>query len=267
MPHVELEQLLVSGAHFGHLTRRWNPKMKPYIYMERNGIHIIDLKKTQVLIDDAFNAVSRIVGDGRRILFVGTKRQAQDVVRSEAERCSMNYVSERWLGGMLTNFATVRKSVKRLQQIEKMETDGTFEGILKKERLMLGREKEKLMRVLGGVADMTRLPGALFVVDLKKEHLAVKEAQILDIPIIGIVDTNVDPEDVSYPIPANDDSIRTIQIVTRVIADAVLEGLERSKQRSAEQEAAPEGEAKAETPRQRQRRRTREGNEAGHEKH
>lgn len=259
MAHIELEQLLVSGAHFGHLTRRWNPKMKPYIYMERNGIHIIDLKKTQRLIDDAYNAVARTVGEGRRILFVGTKRQAQDVIRAEAERCGMNYVSERWLGGMLTNFATIRKSVKRLQTIEKMETDGTYENLLKKERLMLSREKEKLLKVLGGISDMSRLPGALFVVDLKKEHLAVKEARILDIPIIGIVDTNVDPEDVTHPIPANDDSIRTIQIITHVIADAVLEGSEKSRARSAEEMAAPEGEAKAESPRARGRRRASEG--------
>ncbi len=259
MAHIELEQLLVSGAHFGHLTRRWNPKMKPYIYMERNGIHIIDLKKTQRLLDEAYNAVSRTVGEGRKILFVGTKRQAQDVIRTEAERCGMNYVSERWLGGMLTNFATIRKSVKRLQTIEKMETDGTFENILKKERLTLSREKEKLLKVLGGIADMSRLPGALFVVDLKKEHLAVKEARILDIPIVGIVDTNVDPEDVTHPIPANDDSIRTIQIITRVIADAVLEGSEKSRTRAAEEQAAPEGEAKAETPRNRGRRRAAEG--------
>lgn len=262
--HIELEELLVSGAHFGHLTRRWNPKMKPYIYMERNGIHIIDLKKTQLLIDDAYNAVAKIVGEGRRVLFVGTKRQAQDVVRVEAERCGMNYVSERWLGGMLTNFATIRKSVKRLQTIDKMETDGTFESILKKERLMLGREKEKLLKVLGGIADMARLPGALFVVDLKKEHLAIKEAQILDIPIIGIVDTNVDPEDVNFPIPANDDSIRTIQIITRKIADAVLEGSEKSKMRAAEEQAAPDAAVKAETPRARGNRRAREGARQDH---
>ena len=255
MPRVELEQLLVSGAHFGHLTRRWNPKMKPYIFMVRNGIHIIDLKKTQSLLEDACNAITRIVGEGKHVLFVGTKKQAQDIIRSEAERCSMNYVTERWLGGMLTNFTTVRRSVRRLQEIEKMEADGTFEGRVKKERLMLSREKEKLLRVLGGVADMTRLPGAVFVVDVKKEHLAVNEARILGIPIFAITDTNVDPDPIDFPIPANDDSIRTIQIITKAVADAVAEGVEINKAHSAEEQAAPESEAKTETPRARGRRR------------
>jgi small subunit ribosomal protein S2 len=223
--------------------------------MVRNGIHIIDLKKTQSLLEDACNAITRIVGEGKHVLFVGTKKQAQDIIRSEAERCSMNYVTERWLGGMLTNFTTVRRSVRRLQEIEKMEADGTFEGRVKKERLMLSREKEKLLRVLGGVADMTRLPGAVFVVDVKKEHLAVNEAKILGIPIFAITDTNVDPDPIDFPIPANDDSIRTIQIITKAVTDAIAEGVEINKAHSNEAQAAPESDAKAETPRARGRRR------------
>jgi small subunit ribosomal protein S2 len=240
MPRVELEALLQAGAHFGHLTRRWNPKMKPYIFMERNGIHIIDLKKTQELLESACNAVSNIVAENKRPLFVGTKQQAKDVVREEAKRCGSFYVTERWLGGMLTNFTTIRKSVKRLTNIEKMETDGTFDNITKKERLHLNREREKLQDVLAGVVDMTRLPGLLYVVDVKKEDIAVKEAHKLGIPVVAIVDTNTDPENIDYPIPANDDALKSIQIITKAIADAVIEGGQRAAAKKASEEEAGE---------------------------
>jgi len=229
MPHIELAELLDAGAHFGHLTRRWNPKMKPFIFMERNGIHIIDLKKTQELLQAASHAITQIVGEGKRVLFVGTKKQASQVIQEEANRCRQFYVSERWLGGMLTNFTTIRKSVKRLTNIEKMETDGTYDKITKKETLVLDREKEKLQGVLSGVVEMTRLPGALFVIDIKKEEIAVKEAKRLGIPVFAIVDTNCDPSTVDYPIPANDDAIKSIQTITKVIADAVIEGAEKTQ--------------------------------------
>ncbi|OGU41970.1 MAG: 30S ribosomal protein S2 [Ignavibacteria bacterium GWB2_35_12] len=232
--YAEIEHLLESGAHFGHLTRRWNPKMEKYIFGERNGIHIIDLRKTQILIDLARNAVNDAASRGKIVLFVGTKTQAQEVVKEHAKRCGSNYVTERWLGGMLTNFSTIRKSIKRLASIDKMEVDGTFEKITKKEKLMLSRERDRLRKVFGGIEEMTRLPGAIFVVDIKKEHIAVKEAKILDIPVIAMVDTNCDPEDADFPIPANDDSIKTIEIVTKILADAVLEGSELAKMRHAE---------------------------------
>ncbi|HEY6191273.1 MAG TPA: 30S ribosomal protein S2 [Bacteroidota bacterium] len=228
MPRVELTDLIEAGAHFGHLTRRWNPKMKPFIFMERNGIHIIDLKKTQELLEAACNAVSGIIADGRRVLLVGTKKQASLVIEEEAKRCRQFYVSERWLGGMLTNFTTIRKSVKRLTNIEKMETDGTYDKITKKEALVLDREKEKLAKVLSGVVEMTRLPGALYVVDIKKEEIAVKEAKRLGIPVFAIVDTNCNPTEVDYPIPANDDAIKSVQMITRIFATAILEGSERT---------------------------------------
>lgn len=232
--YAEIEHLLESGAHFGHLTRRWNPKMEKYIFGERNGIHIIDLRKTQILIDLARNTVNEAAARGKTVLFVGTKTQAQEVVKDQAKRCGGNYVTERWLGGMLTNFTTIRKSIKRLSSIDKMEVDGTFEKITKKEKLMLSRERDRLRKVFGGIEDMTRLPGVIFVVDIKKEHIAVKEAKILDIPVIAMVDTNCDPEDADFPIPANDDSIKTIEIVAKILADAVLEGAELSKMRHAE---------------------------------
>ncbi|MGB2869331.1 MAG: 30S ribosomal protein S2 [Bacteroidota bacterium] len=238
MPRVELEALLQAGAHFGHLTRRWNPKMKPFIFMERNGIHIIDLKKTQEMVEGACNAVSNIVAENKRALFVGTKQQAKDVVREEANRCGAFYATERWLGGMLTNFSTIRKSVKRLTNIEKMETDGTFESITKKERLFLNREREKLQDVLSGVVEMSRLPGFLFVVDVKKEAIAVKEAKRLGIPVVAIVDTNTDPDPIDYPIPANDDALKSVQLITKAIADAVLEGSQRAASKRAEEAEA-----------------------------
>lgn len=244
MPAVSVEALLESGAHFGHLTRRWNPKMRNFIFMERNGIHIIDLRKTQLLLDIARDAALDVASQGRGVLFIGTKNQAKGTMETEAKRSHSNYVCERWLGGMLTNFSTIRKSIKRLNTIDKMEIDGTFEKITKKERLMLGRERDRLRRVFGGIEDMTRLPGMLFVVDIKKEHLAIKEAKILGIPVIGIVDTNSDPQEVDFPIPANDDSIRTIEIITKIIADAAIEGREVSKAKTAEMAAAGEQVAK-----------------------
>ena len=228
MPHVELADLINAGSHFGHLTRRWNPKMKPYIFMERNGIHIIDLKKTQDLLEVACSAISKVVSEGKRVLFVGTKKQASQVIEDEARRCGQFFVADRWLGGMLTNFSTIRKSVKRLTNIEKMESDGTYDKITKKETLVLDREKEKLHNVLSGVVEMTRLPGALFVVDIKKEEIAVKEAKRLGVPVFAIVDTNCDPMVVDYPIPANDDAIKSIQLITKLIADAIIEGSDGS---------------------------------------
>jgi small subunit ribosomal protein S2 len=240
MPRVEVAELLAAGCHFGHLTRRWNPKMRAYIFMERNGIHIIDLMKTRILLEEACNAISNIAAEGKRILFVGTKKQAKDVIREEAVRTGEFYVSERWLGGSLTNFTTIRKSVKRLTNIEKMESDGTFDKITKKEGLFLQREKEKLNNVLSGVVDMTRLPGALFVVDVKKEAIAVKEANRLGIPVFAIMDTNCDPDGIDYVIPANDDAIKSVQVITKAFADAVLEGKERSSARQAETSAEAE---------------------------
>lgn len=240
MKKVELTQLLEAGAHFGHLTRRWNPKMKPYIFMEKNGIHIIDLKKTQELLTVACDEISKIAADGKKVLFVGTKKQAKNIIETEARRCGQNWVSERWLGGMLTNFATIRKSVKRLNNIEKQETDGTFDKITKKERLILSREKEKLKKVLEGVESLNKLPGALFVVDVKKEDIAVKEANRLNIPVFAIVDTNCDPDPIDYVIPANDDAVKTIEIITKQIADSIIEGEAKLKEKKAEENAEKE---------------------------
>lgn len=231
MSRVELTELLSAGSHFGHITRRWNPKMKPFIFMEKNGIHIIDLKKTQALLNEACDAISNIAAEGKGVLFVGTKKQAKEIVEEEAKRCGAFYVTERWLGGMLTNFSTIRKSVRRYTNIEKMEIDGTFDNLPKKERLMLLREKEKLQKVLGGVVEMSRLPGAVFIVDIKKDHLAVSEANKLSIPVFAIVDTNCDPELVDYVIPANDDASKSIKLITSKIADAVIEGSIRAKDR------------------------------------
>lgn len=247
--YVQIEQLLEAGAHFGHLTRRWNPKMDKYIFGEKNGIHIIDLRKTQILIDFAREAVNKISAQGRIVLFIGTKTQAKPVIEAQAKRCSSNYVSERWLGGMLTNFSTIRKSIKRLVAIDKMEVDGTFEKITKKERLLLTREKDRLRKVFGGIEDMTRLPGALFIADIKKEHIAVKEAKILGIPIIAMVDTNTDPEEVDYPIPSNDDSMKAIELISAVMAEAILEGSEVARARQAEMAADGDRQAKeSDTP-------------------
>ena len=224
MARVQIEDLLRAGAHFGHLTSRWNPKMAPYIFMQRNGIHILDLKQTQPLLDEAADAAARFAARGRNVLFIGTKKQAQNVVREEAERAGMPYAVDRWLGGMLTNFATIRGSLRRMETLRREETDGSTAGLKKKERLMRQRELEKLERVLGGIADMNKLPGALFVVDVKREHIAVDEARKLNIPVIALVDSNVDPDLVDFPIPANDDAMKSVALFTRVIADAIIEG-------------------------------------------
>ena len=244
MSRVQLTELIESGAHFGHLTRRWNPKMKPFIFMEKNGIHIIDLKKTEQAIEAAAQAMTEIVSQGKRILFVGTKKQAKGTVAAEARRSDSNWVSERWLGGMLTNFTTIRKSIKRLQNIEKMESDGTFEKITKKERLVLTREKDKLRKVLDGVETMSKMPGALFIVDIKKEAIAVNEALRLNVPIFAIVDTNCNPDPIDYIIPANDDASRAIEVIVKVIADAVVEGNAKAKELKAHEAAEKEKEKK-----------------------
>lgn len=218
--------MLRAGVHFGHLARRWCPKMKPYIFMEKNGVHIIDLQKTAELANTALKALEAIAQTGREIMFVGTKKQAKVIIAEQATRSNMPYVSERWLGGMLTNFQTIRQSIRRMNSIDRMATDGTYDMITKKERLMLGREREKLMRILGGIATMNRLPAALFVVDIKKEHLAIKEARTLGIPVFAMVDTNCDPELVDYVIPANDDAIRSIQLMVKAVADTIINARE-----------------------------------------
>ena len=223
MSVISMKQLLEAGVHFGHQTRRWNPKMAPYIFADRNGIYIIDLQITVGLIDDAYTFIQNVVKTGKPILFVGTKKQAQQAVKDEAIRAGQYFVNERWLGGMLTNFKTISARIDRLHEIEKMEDDGVFEQLTKKEVGKLRHEAEKLEKFLGGIKDMHRMPGAMFVVDPKKERIAVKEARILGIPIVGIVDTNFDPDDVDYVIPANDDAIRSIRLITAVIADAVIE--------------------------------------------
>ena len=223
MSVISMKQLLEAGVHFGHQTRRWNPKMAPYIYMERNGIHIIDLQKTVGMIDDAYKAVAEIVSAGGTILFVGTKKQAMDAVQQEAERCGMYYVNERWLGGMLTNFKTIQSRIKRLKDIERMSQDGTFDVLPKKEVIGLRKEWDKLEKNLGGIKDMKKIPDAIFVVDPKKEHICVKEAQSLGITLIGIADTNCDPEELDYVIPGNDDAIRAVKLIVSKMADAVIE--------------------------------------------
>ena len=223
MAVVTMKSLLESGVHFGHQVRRWDPRMKKYIFAERNGIHIIDLQKTVIAIREAYDAIRRIVAEGKSILFVGTKKQAQAIIQKEAQRCGMFYVNNRWLGGMLTNFSTIKKSLARLKKIEKMEVDGTFENLTKKEVATLQKEKTKLEKNLGGIKEMKDLPGAIFIIDTRKEVIAIKEARQLGIPIIAIVDTNCNPEGIDYPIPGNDDAIRAISLFTAVIANATLE--------------------------------------------
>lgn len=244
MPKLELTKLIEAGAHFGHLTRRWNPKMKPYIFMEKKGIHIIDLKKTQQQIEIASKAAFDVAASGKRFLFVGTKKQAKGVIAEQAKRSDSNWVSERWLGGMLTNYSTIRKSIKRLQNIDKMETDGTFEKITKKEGLQLTRERDKLRKVLDGVETMAKMPGAMFIVDIKKESIAINEALRLNIPIFAIVDTNCDPGPIDYLIPANDDAVSTVELITKEIADAILEGNQKAKELKAEETAERERQKK-----------------------
>ncbi len=223
MSVISMKQLLEAGVHFGHQTRRWNPKMAPYIFTERNGIYIIDLQKTVKKIDEAYEFMKEVAASGKPVLFVGTKKQAQAAIYDEAKRCDMFYVNQRWLGGMLTNYKTISGRIKRLNDIKTMEEDGTFEKLSKKEVIKLRLELEKLEKFLGGIKDMKGMPGALFVVDPKKEKIAVKEARILGIPIIGIVDTNCDPDDVDYIIPANDDAIRAVKLISGCMADAIIE--------------------------------------------
>ena len=230
MASTNYKELLEAGVHFGHLTRKWDPKMAPYIFMEKNGIHIIDLNKTLVALDEATSAIKNIAKSGRKIMFVATKKQAQDIVAEEAKRLKMPYVTDRWLGGMLTNFATVRKSLKKMSTIDKMMKDNTaYAAIAKREKLMLSREREKLERVLGGIADLSRLPAALFIVDVKREHIAVKEAQKLNLPVFAICDTNSNPELVDFPIPANDDASKSISLIVSIMGKAIEEGLSERK--------------------------------------
>jgi small subunit ribosomal protein S2 len=223
MSVISMKQLLEAGVHFGHQTRRWNPKMAEYIYTERNGIHIIDLQKSVGKVDEAYKAISDIAADGGSILFVGTKKQAQDAIASEAERCGMYYVNERWLGGMLTNFKTIQSRINRLKEIERMQEDGTFDVLPKKEVINLKKEMEKLQKNLGGIKEMKRIPDAIFIVDPKKERICVQEAQALGITLIGIVDTNCDPDELDYVIPGNDDAIRAVKLIVSKMADAVIE--------------------------------------------
>jgi small subunit ribosomal protein S2 len=234
-----MKQLLEAGVHFGHQTRRWNPKMAEYIFAERNGIYIIDLQKTVKKIDEAYNAVCEIVKDGGEVLFVGTKKQAQDSIAEEAKRCGMFYVNQRWLGGMLTNFDTIKSRIRRLKELEKMESDGTFEVLPKKEVAKLLGEKEKLEKNIGGIKDMTRIPACLFIIDPRKERIAIQEAHNLGIPIVAIVDTNCDPEEVDYVIPGNDDAIRAVKLISGKIADAIIESNQGVQMDDFDTEAAP----------------------------
>ena len=223
MSVISMKQLLEAGVHFGHQTRRWNPKMAPYIYTERNGIYIIDLQKSVGKVDEAYQAISDVANEGGTILFVGTKKQAQDAIKTEAERCGMYYVNERWLGGMLTNFKTIKSRIARLKDIERMSEDGTFDVLPKKEVIQIKKEWEKLEKNLGGIKDMKKIPDAIFVVDPKKERICVQEAHTLGIPLIGIADTNCDPEELDYVIPGNDDAIRAVKLIVSKMADAVIE--------------------------------------------
>jgi len=250
MARTTYDELLDAGVHFGHLTRKWDPKMSQYIFMERNGIHIIDLNKTLSKVEEAAAAIKQIVKSGRKVLFVATKKQAKDIVAEYAKSVNMPFVTERWLGGMLTNFATVRKSIKKMSNIDKLTKDGTYSILSKKERLMIQRERIKLETLLGGIADLNRLPAALFLIDVKKEHIGVSEALKLNIPTFAMVDTNSDPSNIDFPIPANDDATKSISLITGIIIKAIEEGLEerkREKEDEAEKEAAV-AKAKADAP-------------------
>ena len=242
MAIISMKQVLEAGVHFGHQTRRWNPKMAPYIFTERNGIYIIDLQKTVKKVDEAYNFIREVAASGESILFVGTKKQAQEAMKEEATRCNMFYVNERWLGGMLTNFKTIQTRIARLRKLEAMEADGTFDVLPKKEVIGLKHEMEKLTKYLGGIKDMKKLPGAMFIVDPRKEHIAVLEAHTLNIPIVATVDTNCDPDEIDHVIPANDDAIRAVKLLTGKMADAVLEGRQgmQTEEAPATEEAAAE---------------------------
>jgi small subunit ribosomal protein S2 len=246
MSRTNFDELLEAGAHFGHLRRKWNPHMAPYIFMERNGIHIIDLHKTVVKLDEACNATKQIAKSGRKILFVATKKQAKDIVAERVKLVNMPYVTERWPGGMLTNFPTIRKAVKKMSSIDKMATDGTFDNMSKREKLQITRQRAKLEKNLGSIADLTRLPAAMFIVDITKENIALREANRLNIPVFAIVDTNSDPEIVDFPIPANDDAAKSISLIIDKICDAIQEGLEERKlERDKDGTPAEDGEEKS----------------------
>ncbi|MEO1052863.1 MAG: 30S ribosomal protein S2 [Bacteroidota bacterium] len=247
---LEYKDLLDAGVHFGHLTRKWNPKMAPYIFMEKNGIHIIDLNKTLVCLDEACNALTSIVRSGRKVMFVATKKQAKAIVEEEAKRLNMPFVTERWLGGMLTNFSTIRKSLKKMSSIDKLMKDEAYTNLAKRERLMISREKDKLEKTLGGISDLTRTPAALFVIDVKKEHIAVNEARKLNIPVFALTDTNSDPEGVDYPVPGNDDAFKSIDIITKAVAKAIQEGLEIRKKDKSEAELKKQADEKKEADKQ-----------------
>jgi small subunit ribosomal protein S2 len=242
MARVTFNDLLDAGAHFGHLKRKWNPQMAPYIFMERNGIHIIDLQKTIIKIDEAANAIKQIAKSGRKILFVATKKQAKDIVAEKVKEINMPYVTERWPGGMLTNFPTIRKAVKKMSTIDKMATDGTFENMSKRERLQVTRQRAKLDKNLGSIADLTRLPAAMFIVDISKEHIAVREAKRLNIPVFAIVDTNSDPNSVEFAIPANDDAAKSISIILDAICKSIQDGLDERKMEREKEGAVKEKE-------------------------
>ena len=250
---TNFDQLLEAGAHFGHLKRKWNPAMAPYIYMERNGIHIIDLNKTAIKVEEAAEALKNLARSGRKVLFVGTKKQAQEVVATRAQEVGMPYITERWAGGMLTNFPTIRKAVKKMSQIDKMATDGTMDNMSKREKLQISRQREKLEKNLGSIADMTRLPSAVFVVDVIKEKIAVAEANRLGIPVFAIVDTNSNPNNIDFVIPANDDATKAIDVILGAVCEAIKEGLEERKVEKADEEAAAE-QATAEAPQPKERR-------------
>jgi len=254
---TNFEQLLEAGCHFGHLKRKWNPAMAPYIFMERNGIHIIDLNKTVIKIDEAAEAMKNIAKGGRKILFVSTKKQGQEVVAQYAKEVGMPYITERWAGGMLTNFPTIRKAIKKMSSIDKMATDGTFDNISKREKLQINRQREKLEKNLGSIADMTRLPSALFVVDVMKEHIAVAEANRLGIPVFGIVDTNSDPSNIDFVIPANDDATKSIETILAALCAAIKEGQEERKVEKADEEAAEAQAEVSEAPKKERRTRVR----------
>ncbi|WP_419724917.1 30S ribosomal protein S2 [Terrisporobacter petrolearius] len=237
MSVISMKQLLEAGVHFGHQTRRWNPKMSRFIFTERNGIYIIDLQKTVKRVEEAYKFVKEVAETGKPILFVGTKKQAQEAIKEEAERCGMFFVNERWLGGMLTNHQTIQTRIKKLRQLEKMEADGVFNVLPKKEVIKLNAEKEKLEKYLGGIKDMPELPGAIFVVDPRKENIAIQEAHRLGIPVVGIVDTNCDPDELDFPIPGNDDAIRAVKLITGAMATAVIEGRQGAEEEVVEVEA------------------------------
>ena len=244
MANIEYKDLLDAGVHFGHLTRKWDPKMAPYIFMEKNGIHIIDLNKTLVCLEEASNAIKQIVRSGKKVMFVATKKQAKDLVAEEARRLKMPFITERWLGGMMTNFATIRKSLKKMSTIDKMSKDDAYTNLVKKERLMISRQREKLENVLGGISDLTRLPAALFIVDIKREHIALAEAKKLGIPVFALVDTNSNPNLVDFPIPANDDAFKSISLLVKAFGAAIEEGLSERKKDKDDAKLSEEEEAK-----------------------